>query len=156
MGVIRQVLGRSEGQRVAVVSSNEGLLTEVRRRTAGAGVACFELFTVEDMDLWRAQTGGPLSAMLVLSKTEAVKGFEFDTVVLCDLSAGAVPYPGTPPTEYWREAAVVYSAMTRARDELILTYAGEPSAFLVAVAGKVMWVRAADETPLGDALSRIG
>ncbi len=40
------------------------------------------------------------------------------------------PPVGTPDEEYWREAAFVYTALTRARDELILTYVDEPSLFL--------------------------
>ena len=133
----RQVLSRGKGQRVAVVSHNEGLLAHVREGAEAEGIVCFELYTVEDIDLWKAQALDPLAARLVLSKPEAVKGFEFDTVILCDISAHMVPQLGTPEKEYWREAAVLYSAMTRARDELVLTYAGEPSVFLEAIADEI-------------------
>jgi len=50
-----------------------------------------------------------------------VKGFEFDTVIACDLSDGKIPHPGTSPDEYWREAAVVYNALTRARERWLAT-----------------------------------
>jgi superfamily I DNA/RNA helicase len=71
-----------------------------------------------------------LESDLVLARMEAVKGFEFDTVIVADLSERLIPHAGTPQEEYWREAAVVYTALTRARDELILTYVDESSLFL--------------------------
>lgn len=119
------------------VSENEGILDAVRREAERTGVHCHELFRIADVDLWREQQGGGLEAGLVLSRLEAVKGFEFDTVIVCDLSAGVMPRPDTPPEEHWRDAAVVYSALTRARDELILTYVGKPSEFLDAIADHV-------------------
>jgi superfamily I DNA/RNA helicase len=81
-----------------------------------------------------------------------VKGFEFDTVIACDLSEGVVPRPGTPPEEYWREAAVVYAALTRARDELVMTYVGEPSVFVKAMAGHVAMHETIDERRLSQVL----
>ena len=53
----------------------------------------YEIFRNEDLDRWRRQ-GDLMAAAVVVSRLEAVKGFEFDTVVLCDLSAGVVPRPG--------------------------------------------------------------
>lgn len=135
---VLDLVRQRSGQRVAVVSENEKLLAAVRTGAERHGVRCHDLFRVEDLDLWRQQHGS-LVAGLVLSRLEAVKGFEFDTVVVCDLSDGVVPRPGTPPEEYWREAAVVYAALTRARDELIMTYVKKPSAFLDAMAEGVEW-----------------
>ena len=74
-----------------------------------------------------------------------MKGFEFDTVVVCDFSEDVVPRAGTPRDEFWREAAVAYSALTRARDELVLTYVGQPSVFLHAMEPEVEMVPAVDE-----------
>jgi superfamily I DNA/RNA helicase len=155
IGAAMQVLSRERGQRVAIVSGNDSLLARVRDRASRGGIECFELFTVEDIDLWKAQAADPLSARLVVSKLEAVKGFEFDTVILCDLSAAVVPRPGTPQEEYWREAAVVYSAMTRARDELVLTFAGEPSVFLEAIADEIDSLPATDEVTLINLLAKL-
>ena len=126
---IVDLIHRRRNSRVAVVSENDRLLMEVRRKAAGRGYRCYELFRNEDLDLWKQQ-GDPLSAAVVVSRMEAVKGFEFDTVIVCDLSDGVVPRRGTPRDEYWREAAVVYCALTRARDELVITYVGQPSVFL--------------------------
>jgi hypothetical protein len=131
-----EIVRHRRGSRVAVVSENDTLLAAVRREAGRLGLRCYELFRVEDLDLWKQQ-GDALAADLVVSRLDAVKGFEFDTVVACDLSEGVVPRPGTPPEEYWREAAVVYSALTRARDELLMTYVGEPSVFVKEMAGQV-------------------
>ena len=62
MAVAKQVLSRERGQRVVVVSGNDILLAEVRDRASRSGIECFELFTIEDIDLWRAQAADPLSA----------------------------------------------------------------------------------------------
>jgi hypothetical protein len=134
---VLEVVRHRRGSRVAVVSENDALLAAVRREAGRLGLRCYELFRVEDIDLWKKQQGDALTADLVVSRLEAVKGFEFDTVVACDLSNGVVPRPGTPPEEYWREAAVVYRALTRARDELVMIYVGEPALFVKVMAGYV-------------------
>src|SRR4051812_48728811 len=35
---------------------------QVRREAGGRGLRCYELFRTEDLDLWRRQPEGPLSA----------------------------------------------------------------------------------------------
>jgi superfamily I DNA/RNA helicase len=142
---ILEIVKHRRGNRVAVVSENESLLAAVRAEAERSGFGCYELFRVEDLDLWKKQQDDAFSADLVVSKMEAVKGFEFDTVIICDLSEGVLPRAGTPPDEYWREAAVVYSALTRARDELVVTYIGEPSLFLKAMGGHVVTHESIDE-----------
>lgn len=148
---VLEIVGSRRGCRVAVVSENDALLATIRRETGRLGLRCHELFRVEDLDLWRQQ-GDALAADLVVSRLEAVKGFEFDTVIACDLSEGVVPRAGTPPEEYWREAAVVYAALTRARDELVLTYVGEPSVFVKVMAGHVAMHETVDERRLSEVL----
>jgi superfamily I DNA/RNA helicase len=148
------VLRRTKGQRVAVVSDNNSLLDRVRKNAMQKGIECFELFSIEDMDRWREQMSDPLAARLVFSKPEAVKGFEFDSVILCDLSAKVVPREGTPERERWRAAAVYYTAMTRARDELVLTYADEPSVFLKVIAKGVEWVSQSADKSLLDIIAK--
>jgi superfamily I DNA/RNA helicase len=147
---VLDLVRQRSGQKVAVVSENEGLLAAVRTGAEREKLPCHELFRVEDLDLWRRQNSG-FGAGLVLSRLEAVKGFEFDTVVVCDLSDGVVPRPGTPASEFWREAAVTYAALTRARDELVLTYVNKPSAFLEAMADDVEW----HDGTVGEQLARV-
>ncbi len=112
------------------MSENDDLLAAVRKGANCLGMRCHERFRIEDLDLSRKQKVASVEADLVVSRLEAVKGFEFDTVIACDLSDGVVPRPGTPPEEHWRAAAGVYATLTRARNELILTYVGRPSIFL--------------------------
>ncbi|MEW6356399.1 MAG: UvrD-helicase domain-containing protein [Planctomycetota bacterium] len=135
------------GTRTAVVSENDQLLREIHHEAIALGFRCHELFRNEDLDLWKNQ-GDSLAADLVVSRLEAVKGFEFDTVIACDLSHGLVPRPGLPEDEHWREAAILYAALTRARDELVITYVGQPSRFLTAMLPDVELHKAIDETTL--------
>jgi superfamily I DNA/RNA helicase len=65
-----------------------------------------------------------------LSALETVKGFEFSLVILSGCNSDVIPNPALPNEEHWRDARRLYVAMTRARDELILTHTGEPSRFL--------------------------
>src|SRR5262249_7948744 len=101
------------------------------------------------------QANDPLAARLVISKTEAVKGFEFDTVIIGDLSARIVPSPQGPRRERWREAAVGYAALTPAREEVIITNVDTPSMFLDAVANAVDWIDATDELGLEATLDKL-
>jgi hypothetical protein len=138
--------------RTAIVSENDRLLAEIRREAGRLGFQCHELLRNEDIDLWREQ-GNSLTADLVVSRLEAVKGFEFDTVIACDLSQGVIPRAGTPEEEHWRQAAILYTALTRARDELILTFVGEPSRFLKAMLADMDLHEGIDETTLRQVLA---
>lgn len=92
-----------------------------------------------------------------VSALETVKGFEFSLVVVTGCGAGTIPVPALPPEEAWRDANRLYVAMTRARDELVMTHAGEPSRFLQGIAATCSWQPAsdllgpADMPPLGNA-----
>lgn len=152
---ILNLVGQCAGRRVAVVSENHALLARVRVEAERRRVRCYELYRVEDLDLWRKQPGGSLNAALVVSRLEAVKGFEFDVVIACDLSDGVVPRPGTPEEEHWREAAVLYAALTRARDQLVLTYVGKRSIFLDAMAEHVDFIDAGITEHLARALAAV-
>lgn len=134
---VMDIVSHCAGRRVAVVSENNDFLARVRAEAGRRGVRCYQLYRVEDLDLWREQEGGSLRTGLVVSRLEAVKGFEFDVVVACDLSDGVVPRPGTPDEEHWREAATLYAALTRARDQLVVTYVGRRSPFLSAMTGHI-------------------
>ena len=130
-------------------------MAAVREEARWLGFRCYELFRVADLDLWKQQQGDALAADLVVSGLEAVKGFEFDTVIACYLSEGVIPRPGTPPEEYWREAAVVNSALNRARDELVITFVGEPSIFVKVMAGHVAMYKVVDERKLSQVLEGV-
>ena len=130
LATVMAMVEQRRGNRTAVVSDNVTFLAEIRQEAQARGFRCYELFRNEEIDHWREQEGDSLSASLVVSRMEAVKGFEFDTLIACDLSEGTVPRSGLPEEEYWRHAAIVYCALTRARDELLMTYIGKPSVFI--------------------------
>ncbi len=66
---------------------------------------------------------------LFLSDLEQTKGFEFDTVIVVNCSAGTFPDQYAPEDERFRDLARLYVAMTRARKQLVVSFSGEPSAF---------------------------
>jgi UvrD/REP helicase N-terminal domain len=140
---LRQVMWivqHRRGIRTAVVSENELLLDEIRHEARTIGLRCQQLVRNEDLDRWEAK-GDSRGTNLVVSRLEAVKGFEFDTVIACDLSLDTIPHPGTPQEEWWRQAAVLYAALTRARDELFMTYVGKPSRFLYSMAHDLVHIK---------------
>jgi len=66
-----------------------------------------------------------------------MKGLEFAGVLLVGVQEGIVPLhidsagDAVSDAEHeWRERCLLYVAATRARDELVITGYGEPSAFL--------------------------
>lgn len=73
----------------------------------------------------------------VIGVYEDAKGFEFDTVFLLKLSKNNFPRPHVPEEEIYREAAILYSAMTRARSNLFMTYTKFPSIFIQDMANTV-------------------
>lgn len=133
---ILDIIKHRKDRKVAVISENENLLHQIWQEAKQLGFNGFELIRNDELDRWRNQ-GDVLSSSLVFSRLEPVKGFEFDTVILCDLSDGVFPRQLTPEEEHWRQAAVLYSTLTRARDELIMTYEQEPSRFLTAMLSDV-------------------
>jgi len=80
-------------------------------------------------------TGGQPVAMTMHN----AKGMEFSRVVLFDVSDGAFPpaiaYKGVPDEEKpdldKRFRSLLYVAASRARDELVVTWKGSPSALLL-------------------------
>jgi hypothetical protein len=69
------------------------------------------------------------SNAVYLAGLETVKGFEFSRVFIIGVGEG-FPAPYLPPEEAWRDVRRLYVAMTRARDEVVLSYAGRKSTCL--------------------------
>jgi superfamily I DNA/RNA helicase len=72
-----------------------------------------------------------------ISTLESAKGHEFHAVFIVGVCQGVIPHGGLDQSEWKREAARLYVAMTRARDHLFLTYTAAdrraPSVFLAAI-----------------------
>jgi len=68
---------------------------------------------------------------LFLSDLEQTKGFEFDLMIVLNCAKDVIPHPQLPAQEWFRDLCKLYVAMTRAKTELIVSYSGEPSQFLV-------------------------
>ena len=72
----------------------------------------------------------PLSEPLVISDLEQAKGYEFDTVVIVNCEKGVLPADGVPEDEVYRSACQFYVSMTRAKNDLYLSYHKTPSPWL--------------------------
>ena len=87
-----------------------------------------------EADLLRRAGAGYDAGAVTLSTLHAAKGLEWPVVFLAGAAKGLVPLERmgveTDPAE---ERRLLYVGMTRARDELILTYSGAPSPFLSAI-----------------------
>ena len=85
----------------------------------------------EAADLRRASGKRHASGAVRLMTLHGAKGLEFPAVFLAGLSAGAMPLesPGRP-ADVEEERRLFFVGLTRAREELILTSAPEPSPFL--------------------------
>jgi len=124
---------------IAVVSESEDVLNEIMKKVNNEKIYCYRLERNSDLDRWKEQQMSTQSGSIIFSRLEAVKGFEFNTVIAADMSHGVIPKPGSPEEEKWKEAAIVYAALTRARDELIITYTDRPSEFVEEMRQHVDW-----------------
>lgn len=66
-----------------------------------------------------------------LSDLEHMKGFEFDVVVIANCNEGVIPNKFAPENEHYRDLSRLYVAMTRAKDQLILSCSYDPSKYLL-------------------------
>lgn len=82
-------------------------------------------------------SGGFLQEKLVLSDLEQTKGYEFDLVVIVNCCNGVLPPHDTPTDEMYRDGCRLYVAMTRAKNDLYLSYHGEPSPWLQSASEKL-------------------
>lgn len=64
------------------------------------------------------------SSSLFLSDLEQTKGFEFDLVVIVNVVDGVMPSPSSPELEKTKDLTQLYVSLTRAKQELIVSYHG--------------------------------
>lgn len=70
-------------------------------------------------------------ARLFISDLEQTKGFEFDLMLVINCAEGVIPQRHLPERESFRELCKLYVALTRAKRELVVSYSGSLSSFLV-------------------------
>ena len=51
-------------------------------------------------------------------------------MIIANCANGTIPYPCSPAEETFRDLSRLYVAMTRARQQLVISFCGEPSRFL--------------------------
>lgn len=70
---------------------------------------------------------------LYFSDLSQSKGFEFDIMIVVNLSEGVMPNVLAPESEHFNDLATLYVAMTRAKTQLILSYSNKISPLLTDV-----------------------
>ena len=70
------------------------------------------------------------ASTIFLAELSQMKGYEFDSVCILNCASDVLPDPNQPEAESYRDISRLYVAMTRAKQELILSYSGKPTEFL--------------------------
>lgn len=89
----------------------------------------------------------PRSDSLVFCDLEQTKGYEFETLIIIQCTDAVLPPRDAPKEEEHRAACKLYVAMTRARRDLILSFHGTASPWIMAVnesIGTALWSEAED------------
>jgi len=110
----------------------------LERHTEDRCCLAFAGYTIREIQAYGEKQGEsvllgnkePLNAGLVYSDLEQTKGYEFDVVIILNCNKSNLPPIGTPPQEAYRHGCRLYVSMTRAKNELYLSYSGEPSEWL--------------------------
>lgn len=92
-------------------------------------------YSERELESFAARVGLPLlngetdleAGQIFLSDLENTKGFEFQCIIIANCSAGVIPNPHAPEEEAFRDMSRLYVAMTRARQQLVLGFCGEPT-----------------------------
>lgn len=129
-----------------VVESHLELQPNAHCCIAFAGYSACEVERfAERLDL-RALDGsaGFLLEPLVLSDLEQTKGYEFDLVVIVNCCEGILPPHDGPDDEVYRDGCRLYVAMTRAKNDLYLSYHGQPSQWLKESDEKLSFIKWSD------------
>jgi superfamily I DNA/RNA helicase len=136
---------------ICVVGPNRTVREEVSRSLKQAALQWTELREDADFDNNRIK----------ISTIESSKGHEFRAVFIAGLVDGVLPFHNAPSEDLPREAARLYVAMTRARDNLYLSYTSNagfrPSPLLASVQKHCTEVRWHDHRlqPITDLMAEV-
>ena len=91
----------------------------------------------EEADIRRASGAGYQSGAVRLMTLHGAKGLEFPVVFLAGVTKGALPLEReTLPADAAEERRLYFVGITRAREDLIGSCGGEPSAFFAEIPGE--------------------
>ncbi|MCA9031560.1 MAG: UvrD-helicase domain-containing protein [Planctomycetaceae bacterium] len=119
--------------RIAIVTEDEALRVKIQNRLRWPNV-------LRNEDPQHTAERTQVKTDNVVSRMNAVKGFEFDTVIVANLSTSQLPRIASNEDEWWRDGALVYTALTRARTRLYITFEERPSPFLAVMREHVDWI----------------
>lgn len=155
VGVVRDVLGgmgwtpeppTARGQARDRWESFQALVDQAEDFSTERGVEASVAAFVEDLDRRATEQHAPTADGVTLATFHAAKGLEWDAVFCCGVQDGTVPITyasqeGAPPGAVEEERRLLYVGMTRARQELMVSWAAarnpgqaprrQPSRFLV-------------------------
>lgn len=140
LAIIIQLAKSNKEFKTAIITDNTKLTNALLQELNNADICNVNIKSNNDLDLWIENEEKLFSENVVVAKIDAVKGFEFDVVILADITANQTPPTGIPKNEMWKQAANVYCAMTRARERLIITYENIPSTFLTTIRKHLKWI----------------
>jgi superfamily I DNA/RNA helicase len=124
---------------LAIVSESPDVLRLVESELECSSVPVERMWSIDDIDRRGARADSDVEASAVwLGDFDAIRGLEFDTLIVANLSDVSLP---RPYVDAWRNAVRLYSTLTRARDELIVTVVGTPSSYLKSMQRHVEWIR---------------
>jgi hypothetical protein len=92
----------------------------------------------------------PRTDRLVFSDLEQTKGYEFDSMLILNCSEGVIPAKDYFPDEAFRDACRLYVAMTRAKRELVLSFNGAASPWILSIGDTLVVDRWSEFVQLDD------
>lgn len=125
---------------ILLMKDNEDNYKKEKRAQDHRGCIAIAGHTLYEVSIFGKEHGIPVldgtfglrEGSLFLSDLEQTKGYEFDTMVVVNCTDETLPPKGVPEDEAFRFGCQLYVAMTRAKDQLVLSYSGEASAWLKA------------------------